>query len=219
MGIPRLAACIAIACPCAFGSTGCAFFTPPMRFDAGLGTMTGRNAQAPVDDGTTELRISVHPLELDPDLAERRVDFALGYLHDSGGAEGAFGELGFAPYARYADTHDSAFRLWVGAQPRLLLASVNDGTPQEVAGFGIAGRMSGEWSWYAAVETKEGITHGTCHSGNASWPCDYKHGGGTLRGEFALGPYAEIAYDTIGPLAVQTVGVGLTLRTPALALW
>lgn len=184
-----------------------------------MGGVTGHDAQGSVGDGAGELRISVHPLEFDPDLAERRVDFGLGYVHDFGYAEGMFGELGLAPYAHHGDEHDSSFRLWAGAQPRLLLASVNDGEPRELAGFGIAGRFSGEWSWYSAVASKEGTIHTTCTSGNASWPCDRAHGGGVLRGQLAIGWYMEVAYDTIGPLTVRTEGLGLTVRTPALAMW
>lgn len=184
-----------------------------------MSAVTGRDAQRTIDDGTGQLRVSLHPLELDPDLAERRVDFALGYFHDFGYAEGAFGEIELAPYASYGEYHDSSFRLWAGAQPRLLVARLNDGQPREMAGWGMGGRLSAEWSWYSAVVGKEGVAHTTCHSGNASWPCDRTHGGGVLRGQLAIGPYAEVAYDAIGPLAVSTIALGVSVRTPALATW
>ena len=197
---------IAVALVSGLASTGCAFFMPPLRLDAGMGRVTGHNAQSSVEDGTGELRIPFHPLSSTHSLPSDASTSGSGTFTTSATRKACSASWGSR---RTRATEPSTTRASVCGR-RAAAPPAGQRERRTTAGaHGLRHRRSTQRR-VELVLRRRGQRRDHPHDVPQRqrvlalrWRAWRRR-----RGQFAVGPYMELAYDTIGPLTLRTVGWG-----------
>jgi hypothetical protein len=212
-GYPRTMRAVFLAATIvsSLGAVGCIalpFATPPVK-----GSLGGR-AYIPAltdgDSGLLNFQIGVNPLQLFPDYQERRFDFGVGYVGNTGDNyyfNGAYLELTGFPWVEKLATGAVA-RASISAEPTIFVDKYSR------TGAGLGGKLGLEFAAFAdgpidSISPKAGIIGGAF-------------------GEGGLGVYFEgfgaRVFDDPAPGGGTTyfsIGGGLSFRLPAAAglLW
>jgi len=198
------ARCVVLLGALAWGSGGCAIALPPSRVELGGGIrgFTGTARRGPVRP-VLGLRASLHPLQLDPALLRRQVDFGVGYLIDAYDfkeqgttVHGPFVELGGS--LPLSSDGPNTVVLSARQQGRMLFDELS---PLPGAGFAL--QLSAEM---VSFTTRGPWRTNTTHEISA----------GLSYGEVSMGFYVEGATGVLGADRVQTITGGVTMRLPAL---
>ncbi len=179
--------------------TGC-LVLPPTRVSVGTGALAvkGRPTEVPLD-----VRVGLHPMQLDEAALGRRFDFGVGYLRSQSGSsriDGAYAEGAVVLWNRLGDnpfaprTSKAYVRLSLQGQLRVL---AERSLPR--FGRGVAASMVLETGSFASI---------------FDGPADHEGLFGRIRGEASTGIYLEGADATLGDTSISTFSVGLVMRTP-----